>query len=376
MMNCSFSKTSYMNYPGQTNFAKNSVGHSDISRGNSINGKSQNGSVQRSITSAYIKDDNQRSLVRQLKSNSKESSGFRKQDNSILSGIQKYSESLRTQRQNAKNTSDRLKTLKYQYKDISSKLVRAKTSSSARQVVSQAKREVMRLKRQRQVEGIDKEELEAAITHAKAMERVAKKKVKHLEEEEMLKAAGGSLVEFEEEDSQGENEDSEVSEMNNSDDEYYESDPSEIEDSPFEDYEMEAYEMSEDELMSEFSQETMSNLSEELMSEFSEEMKSLLEDMGLDELTDSMTMSKDNLDANDLKMIKIKHRNKEAKDMVKADADYLKVIFDHLQKMKSASTSTISSGALANSGGTHSFGFDQGSVVTGINMSSEINLSI
>lgn len=376
MMNCSFSKTSYMNYPGQTNFAKNSVGHSDISRGNSINGKSQNGSVQRSITSAYIKDDNQRSLVRQLKSNSKESSGFRKQDNSILSGIQKYSESLRTQRQNAKNTSDRLKTLKYQYKDISSKLVRAKTSSSARQVVSQAKREVMRLKRQRQVEGIDKEELEAAITHAKAMERVAKKKVKHLEEEEMLKAAGGSLIEFEEEDSQSENEDSEVSEMNNPDDEYYESDPSEIEDSPFEDYEMEAYEMSEDELMSEFSQETMSNLSEELMAEFSEEMKSLLEDMGLDELTDSMTMSKDNLDANDLKMIKIKHRNKEAKDMVKADADYLKVIFDHLQKMKSASTSTISSGALANSGGTHSFGFDQGSVVTGINMSSEINLSI
>lgn len=376
MMNCSFSKTSYMNYPGQTNFAKNSVGHSDISRGNSNNGKSQNGSVQRSITSAYIKDDNQRSLVRQLKSNSKESSGFRKQDNSILSGIQKYSESLRTQRQNAKNTSDRLKTLKYQYKDISSKLVRAKTSSSARQVVSQAKREVMRLKRQRQVEGIDKEELEAAITHAKAMERVAKKKVKHLEEEEMLKAAGGSLVEFEEENSQSENEDSEVSEMNNSDDEYYESDPSEIEDSQFEDYEMEAYEMSEDELMSEFSQETMSNLSEELMAEFSEEMKSLLEDMGLDELTDSMTMSKDNLDANDLKMIKIKHRNKEAKDMVKADADYLKVIFDHLQKMKSASSSTISSGALANSGGTHSFGFDQGSVVTGINMSSEINLSI
>ena len=32
----------------------------------------------------------------------------------------------------------------------------------------------------------------------------------------------------------------------------------------------------------------------------------------------------------ELKEITIKHRNKEMKDMVKADADYLKVIFDKM----------------------------------------------
>ena len=35
-----------------------------------------------------------------------------------------------------------------------------------------------------------------------------------------------------------------------------------------------------------------------------------------------------------LKMMKIKHRNKEMKDIVKADAEYLKAVFDHLEKMK------------------------------------------
>ncbi len=33
-------------------------------------------------------------------------------------------------------------------------------------------------------------------------------------------------------------------------------------------------------------------------------------------------------------MMKIKHRNKEMKDIVKADAEYLKAVFNHLEKMK------------------------------------------
>ena len=33
-------------------------------------------------------------------------------------------------------------------------------------------------------------------------------------------------------------------------------------------------------------------------------------------------------------MMKIKHRNKEMKEIVKADAEYLKAVFDHLEKMK------------------------------------------
>ena len=53
----------------------------------------------------------------------------------------------------------------------------------------------MRLKRQKQNSDSDSEEIDAAIAHAQAMERVAKKKAKHLEEEEMVKAAAESARE-------------------------------------------------------------------------------------------------------------------------------------------------------------------------------------
>ena len=110
---------------------------------------------------------------------------------SYMSNMQKYSELLRTQRTKAKDVSGKLKKLKYHYKDISSKIMRSKTSAMARQVVSQAKREVLRLKREKQSGKYDSEEIDAAIVHAKAMERIARKKMKHLEEEEMAKACGG-----------------------------------------------------------------------------------------------------------------------------------------------------------------------------------------
>lgn len=61
----------------------------------------------------------------------------------------------------------------------------------ARLAAAQARREILRLKSQKQSGKYDNEELEAAIEHAKAMERVAKKKARHLEEEEMAKCTGG-----------------------------------------------------------------------------------------------------------------------------------------------------------------------------------------
>ena len=109
--------------------------------------------------------------------------------NSVLNGLSDYSESLRSQRGKSKDTNRALKTLKYQYKNISSKILRSKTSANANQVASQARREVLRLKRQKLNPDADPEELEAAIVHAKSMERVARKKAKHLLEEEMAKAS-------------------------------------------------------------------------------------------------------------------------------------------------------------------------------------------
>ena len=110
---------------------------------------------------------------------------------SIVTSSLSYSESLRNQRQQTKNTTLALKKLKYQFKNISSKILRSKTSQAAKQAAGQARREVLRLKRQKQNSDSDSEEIDAAIAHAQAMERVAKKKAKHLEEEEMAKAADG-----------------------------------------------------------------------------------------------------------------------------------------------------------------------------------------
>ena len=118
---------------------------------------------------------------------------FVAQPKSFVETMRDYNETLRNQRLNKKDTSNLLKKLKYSFKNISGKLIRSKTSVAARQVAGEAKREVLRLKQQKQSGKYDNEEIEAAINHAKAMERVAKKKVRHLEEEELAKACGACL---------------------------------------------------------------------------------------------------------------------------------------------------------------------------------------
>lgn len=259
-------------------------------------------------------------------------------ETSILDDTKKYSESLRSGRIKSKDTSLQLKKLKYQFKNLSSKILRSKTSNAAKQAASQARREALRLKREKEQGGYDNEEIDAAIAHAKAMERVAKKKAKHLEEEEMAKTGGvclGSKVEDEIENEEYEDEDEEYEY-----EEYEGDDEVDITEYDADEY---AYEMesnqnevditnyTENEILS-----SIGNMATDMFEELADGMKELLEDLGFEELTEELTASEKDMDPEDLKMMKIKHRNKEMKDMVKADAEYLKAVFDHLQKMKEA----------------------------------------
>lgn len=267
-----------------------------------------------------------RSLLRNLGQDSPQNPVQNNMGNAVVNSVRSYNESLKASRQQRKNAALEVKKLRYQYKDISSKIIRSKTSSQARQVVSQARREVLRLKRAAQAGGYDDEELQAAIAHAKAMERVARKKVKHLEEEEMAKASGGICADYEIEKEEAAEEEAlkkEAEEAEEVPEEYAEELPEEfIED------------LSAD-FVEDMPAELLEGLSEDLLKEFSEEMQELMDEMGLDELLgDSVSVEKD-MDPEDLKALKIKHRNKEMKDIVKADAEYLKAIFDHLEKMKS-----------------------------------------
>ena len=252
---------------------------------------------------------------------------------SIVTSTLSYSESLRNQRQQTKNTTLALKKLKYQFKNISSKILRSKTSQAAKQAAGQARREVLRLKRQKQSGNYDDDEIQAAIDHAKAMERVAKKKAKHLEEEELAKAAGGIW--------QGEKVCTDEEERTSDTDQN--TDPEAEEELPCEateaqsDMDLEKYDYPQlDEFLLQTSElmVEMSDFTSEMMQELSDGMRDIMEEMGMDELSDTMLSVKKDIDPADLKMMKIKHRNKEMKEIVKADAEYLKAVFDRLEKMK------------------------------------------
>lgn len=263
---------------------------------------------------------------------------------SIVTSTLSYSESLRNQRQQTKNTTLALKKLKYQFKNISSKILRSKTSQAAKQAAGQARREIMRLKCQKQNSDSDSEEIDAAIAHAQAMERVAKKKAKHLEEEEMVKAADGIcqgdwISEEETKDAQ----DAEAKNVQNAEEMSTESSEDEMsrdlsayeyagnsyDTSDYIALGMDAFYAQAGDFMSE-----MSDFTSEMMQEMSDSLRDLMEEMGLDGISDTAVSVNREMDPADLKMMKIKHLNKEMKDIVKADAEYLKAVFNHLEKMK------------------------------------------
>lgn len=78
------------------------------------------------------------------------------------------------------------KRLQYNFKQISTQIMRSKTSSSARQVVSKARQQVATLQRNAKNGDYDETELRNAIIHAQKMERIAQKRMKHLKQEEAL----------------------------------------------------------------------------------------------------------------------------------------------------------------------------------------------
>lgn len=328
---------------GGTFVRSNSRGTTQITFGSRTNQSSANGIFGQQNNTTASKNsvsDIKRMLARDSRSTQTQAANSLGQE-SIVTSTLSYSEALRNQRQQAKNTTLALKKLKYQFKNISSKILRSKTPQAAKQAAGQARREVLRLKRQKQSGNYDDDEIEAAINHAKAMERVAKKKAKHLEEEELAKAAGGicqgdRISEEETKDAQ----DTEAENVQNAEEmsrdlsayeyagsEAYAGDSYDISD--YIDLGIDAFYAQTGDFMSE-----MSDFTSEMMQEMSDSLRDLMEEMGLDGLSDNAVSVNREMDPADLKMMKIKHRNKEMKEIVKADAEYLKAVFDRLEKMK------------------------------------------
>lgn len=265
---------------------------------------------------------------------------------SSITASQDYAKALGNIRNKDKETALGLKKLRYNFKNISSQLLRSKTSTNARQVASKAKREVSRLKRLQGDKKYDSEEVQAAIAHAQAMERVAKKKARHLLEEEMVKETGGPCIggvtEKEEESKsteeknfldQLEEEEMLDESLAKSEDRSLEEQFSEINEALMDSLS----ELTESSVLDAF-EEMTEDVMTEMMDEMWQNLNDMMEELGLDDLADSMFATADeDMDPADLKMMKIKHRCKEMKEIAEADRDYLKVIFDKLQRENAAS---------------------------------------
>ncbi len=294
---------------------------------------------------------------------SSRSSSARTVMDSILSDMQSHSESIRTQRQQSKDASLGKKKLNYHFKSISTQIIRSKTSMAARQVAVQATREVLNLKRDKLSGKYDSEEIEAAILHAQSMERIARKKVRHLEEEELARAAGATFMqteksepepdgeryfeyEYQEEQTDTVSVHAEDSFSAQTDTIFYSDEassgsPDALPDSSAfltDPFALQDAITGNSDLRSGLNSllSDMDDLTKEVMDAFNESMRDLMDEMGLSDLADSLLARGDDPDPEELKMQKIKHRTREMKEMAEADAAYLKAVFEKLEQQRSA----------------------------------------
>lgn len=210
------------------------------------------------------------------------------------------------------------KKLKYNFKEISVQILSAKTSGNARKVASKARNKVALLRQKIKNDDYDSKELESAIAHALKMEKIAKKKMKHLQQEERVKQMGeGDFLDLPQTE-----EETDLEELDQQKD----------------------FTQKEDELkqlMQEY---------EKLMEEVMKQSNELLSgDMLMDELTEN---APEDMRPEDLDLLKKKHRAKEQKEIAEADLQYLKAMFERLAKEKqeignnSIQNSNSSSGVL------------------------------
>ena len=281
---------------------------------------------------------------------------------SIISSSQAQAESIRNSRIKTKETSNKVKKLRYNFKDVSSQIVRSKTSRSARQAASKAHREVLRLKRAKVSGNYDSGEVEAALEHAKSMERVAKKKAAHLEQEELIhitdKPGTNSIAEElkEHPEKLGDKEKDildELTAVGSEEQAPAKETAADVMSAEFkaameamqEMFEREREVMSEEitEQMSETMDEMMQSMSD-MMSELTDQMNEMLENL---EMMGELAAVPKEMNEADFKLLVTKHRTDEMKEIAEADKDYLKFIFDKYSKMKAGAAGSGMSAASA-----------------------------
>lgn len=192
------------------------------------------------------------------------------------------------------------KRLQYNFKAMSAQIMQAKTSGNASRVDSKARREIAMLQRNMKNGEYDEDEIKNAIAHAKSLERVARKRVKHLRQEEALK----------------DNQNPYLSEMEDA-----------VE-------ELSAEEMDAEEMLK-LSEEELKRLMRELQEAVEEaEAEADSEVSDLDSEDNLTEIVQEDMDTMDLEQLKKKHRSDELREIMEADMKYLKALFNKLAKEK------------------------------------------
>ena len=221
----------------------------------------------------------------------------------------------------------------YNFKEVESRIQRAKTRVSAGQAVVSARRKVLEVRRKMASSKNNAEELQLALTHARRMEMVAKKKKHHLELEELARTVSKR-------DEKLEQQEQAAVDMKNSmvtaDEEKIVKRQDEIFDERIEMI-SEATEQMNDQMLKELN---------EKIAEFGEdELRELEEAM---EMLENMEMIDPHMTKEDLDELKRKHRASEQKAMMKADMDYLKGMIKLNSAGKGISSVSFPSAAVSN----------------------------
>lgn len=215
------------------------------------------------------------------------------------------SKSKKTSKTNKKKN----KKLQYNFKRLSNQILRTKTSTNAKQLVTKAKFQIADLRMKLISGDYNYSEIHNALVHAEKIARVAKKRMKNLEEEEYIEKTGrNDKMDFEEIQEKQEKQDEEILDITG----------------------MTQEEM--EQLVQQL-QEEMEKIEEEL-EEAMKDTENLMEEF--------VQGSKMQMDPADLEQLKKKHRSEEMRDIMKADMEYLKALFNKLAKEKEAAGSSSS----------------------------------
>jgi hypothetical protein len=193
----------------------------------------------------------------------------------------------------SKTTKKNRKCLSYNYKKVSSQILRAETSGSAEQAVTQARAQAAQLRKKRSTGEYDDKELESAIIHAERVVWIAKKKEKNLKEEERVKLEGAAGMEAHDD------EDDSIRER-------YLKEP-------------EVKSRQEYRKMVEKLQKILDKLNDSLAEEMLADKEETNEEFGVD--------AREEIDPVYLAMMKKKHRSDEFREVTEADLNYLKSRF-------------------------------------------------